>query len=128
MRLVRVAAVQDSPVLLDRAATLDLVDELVDRAAGQGAHLIALPEAFVPGPPVWIDAVAVGEDGDWHARLTRERVSVPGEASDRPRRQRDAPEPSWWSGSTSASRTAARSTTPSSRSARTDRSWESTAS
>lgn len=33
MRLVRVAAVQDSPVLLDRAATLDLVDELVDRAA-----------------------------------------------------------------------------------------------
>ena len=37
----------------------------------------------MPGPPVWIDAVAVGEDGDWHARLTRERVSVPGEASDR---------------------------------------------
>jgi hypothetical protein len=32
-----VAAVQDSPVLLDRAAALDLVDELVDRAAGQRA-------------------------------------------------------------------------------------------
>jgi len=83
VRLVRVAAVQDRPVLLDRAATLDLVDELVDRAAGQGAQLIALPEAFVPGPPVWIDAVAVGGDGDWHARLMRESVSVPGEASDR---------------------------------------------
>ena len=83
MRVVRVAAVQDSPVLLDRAATLDLVDELVDRAAGQGAQLIALPEAFVPGPPVWIDAVAVGEDGDWYARLIRESVSVPDESSDR---------------------------------------------
>ena len=37
----------------------------------------------MPGPPVWIDAVAVGEDGDWHARLIRESISVPGEASDR---------------------------------------------
>jgi nitrilase len=78
-----VAAVQDSPVLLDRAATLDLVDELVDRAASQGAQLVALAEAFVPGPPVWIDAVPVGEDGEWHARLLRESVSVPGEACDR---------------------------------------------
>lgn len=32
---VRVAAVQDSPVLLDQAATLDRVDELTDRAAEQ---------------------------------------------------------------------------------------------
>jgi predicted amidohydrolase len=40
-------------VLLDRAATLELVDELVDRAAAQGAQLVALPEAFVPGPQAW---------------------------------------------------------------------------
>ena len=52
MRLVRVAAVQDSPVLLDQTGALDLVEELVDRAAGQGAQLNALPEALVPGPPV----------------------------------------------------------------------------
>ena len=83
MRVVRVAAVQDSPVLLDRAATLELVDELVNRAAGQGARLVALPEAFVPGPPVWLDAVAVGEDGGWYARLMRESISVPGAACDR---------------------------------------------
>jgi predicted amidohydrolase len=43
---VRVAAVQDSPVLLDRAATLDRVDELTDRAAGQGAGLVVFPEAL----------------------------------------------------------------------------------
>ena len=48
------AAVQDSPVLLDRAATLDRVDELTDRAAEQGAQLVVFPEAFVPGPPVWM--------------------------------------------------------------------------
>jgi len=40
MAIVRVAAVQDSPVLLDRAATLDPVDELTDRAAEQGARLV----------------------------------------------------------------------------------------
>jgi nitrilase len=50
---LRVAAVQDCPVLLDRAATLDLVDELTRAAAAQGAELAVLPEAFVPGPPVW---------------------------------------------------------------------------
>lgn len=54
---VRVAAVQDCPVLVDRAATLDLIDKLSDRARAQGADLVVFPEAFVPGPPVWIDAV-----------------------------------------------------------------------
>jgi hypothetical protein len=36
---VRVPAVQDSPVLLDQAATLDRVDELTDQAAGQGRSI-----------------------------------------------------------------------------------------
>jgi nitrilase len=77
---VRVAAVQDCPVLLDRAATLDLVDELTIRAAAQGAQLVVFPEAFVPGPPVWIDTLPVGGDAEWHALLIRESVIVPGPA------------------------------------------------
>jgi nitrilase len=80
---VRVAAVQDSPVLLDRAATLERVDELTDQAANLGAKLVVFPEAFVPGPPVWIDALPVGEDADWHALLMRESVTVPGPACER---------------------------------------------
>jgi nitrilase len=80
---VRVAAVQDRPVLLDREATLDLVDELTHRAAAQGANLVAFPEAFVPGPPVWIDALPVGDDADWHAQLMRESVTVAGPACNR---------------------------------------------
>jgi len=80
---VRVAAVQDSPVFLDRAATLDLVDELTDRAADTGAQLVVFPEAFVPGPPVWIDALPVAGDAEWHALLMRESVTVPGPACDR---------------------------------------------
>ncbi len=35
-------------MLLDREATFDLVDELTERAAREGAQLVAFPEAFVP--------------------------------------------------------------------------------
>ncbi|MBV9798837.1 MAG: carbon-nitrogen hydrolase family protein [Solirubrobacterales bacterium] len=80
---VRVAVVQDCPVLLDRAATLDLVAELTDKAVAEGAQLVVFPEAFVPGPPVWIDALPVWEDADWHTLLMREAVTVPGDACDR---------------------------------------------
>jgi nitrilase len=80
---VRVAAVQDSPVFLDRAATLDLVDELTLRAADTGAQLVVFPEAFVPGPPVGIDALPFTRDAEWHALLMRESVTVPGPACDR---------------------------------------------
>jgi nitrilase len=75
---VRVAAVQDCPGLLDLEATLEQVDQLTARAAAQGAQLVVFPEAFVPGPPVWIDALAIGEDAAWHALLMRESVTVPG--------------------------------------------------
>jgi nitrilase len=82
MATVRVAAVQDSPVLLDREGSLELVAELTQRAAAQGAQLVVFPEAFVPGPPVWIDALPVGDDGDWHALLLQQSVTVPGTACD----------------------------------------------
>ena len=77
------AAVQDCPILLDREATLELLDKLTDQAAQEGAELVVFPKAFVPGPPVWIDALAVGADADWHAALMRESVTVPGRACDR---------------------------------------------
>ena len=80
---VRVAAVQDSPVLLDRDACIAQVEQLTSDAAAQGASLVVFPEAFVPGPPAWIDAVLPGEDADWHVLLQRNAVTVPGEAVDR---------------------------------------------
>jgi nitrilase len=82
-RSVRVAAVQNCPVLLERDATVELVEQLTAEAAGQGAELVVFPEAFVPGPPVWIDALPVGEDAEWHAMLLRESVTVPGPDCDR---------------------------------------------
>jgi nitrilase len=80
---LRVAAIQDCPVLPDREATFDLVDELTERAAREGAQLVAFPEAFVPGPPVWVDALRVSGDAEWYALLRGEGVMVPGSGCDR---------------------------------------------
>jgi len=51
---VVVAAVQAAPVLLDREATIGKVVALAEKAAGEGARLVAFPEAFVPGYPDWV--------------------------------------------------------------------------
>ncbi len=52
---MRVAAVQAAPAFLDRDATIGIVlDRLAEAAAG-GADLVAFPEVFVPGYPVWVD-------------------------------------------------------------------------
>jgi nitrilase len=74
-----VAAVQAAYVLLDRDATVARVEELVPEAAGLGAELVVLPEAFVPGTPLWIDSVPIWDgDGAWYARLVEQAVIVPG--------------------------------------------------
>ena len=54
MTTVRVAAVQAAPVFLDRDATVDKAGELIDKAAGEGADLVVLPESFVPTYPDWV--------------------------------------------------------------------------
>lgn len=51
----RVAVVQHPPVFLDRAGTLARAVSLIEEAVGQGARLVAFPEAFIPGFPVWIN-------------------------------------------------------------------------
>jgi nitrilase len=53
MEAFKVAAVQATPVFLDRAATIDKAIGLIGIAADAGARLIVFPEAFVPGYPLW---------------------------------------------------------------------------
>jgi len=76
----RVAIVQIPPVILDRAATLAIVVEKIDEAADAGAHLIAFPEAFVPGYPEWIWGLRPGDDWDiareLHKRLIDQSVDL----------------------------------------------------
>jgi len=59
-RAVKVACVQVEPVILDREATLDRLEQLAAEAAGNGAELIVFPETFVPVYPSsrWAKAFA----------------------------------------------------------------------
>jgi nitrilase len=83
---LKVAAVQATPVFLDRDATVEKACRLIGEAAAQGAKLIVFPEAFVPGYPDWVWAVPPGEGAlldRLYAELLANSVVVPGEAVDR---------------------------------------------
>jgi len=84
MENVVVAAVQSSPVFLDREATIDKVGALVDKAAGEGAGLVVFPETFVPAYPDWVWRTTPWEDGEarWFARLLDQSVVVPSAATE----------------------------------------------
>jgi nitrilase len=69
---------------MDRERTTSKVEELIASAAATEAKLIVFPEVFVPGTPIWIDAVPIW-DGDeaWFARLVDQAVVVPSPTTDR---------------------------------------------
>ena len=62
--IVRVAAVQSMPVVLDLEATIDKVIDLLGAAADQGATLVVFPECFVSLYPTGAWA---GQATDWSA-------------------------------------------------------------
>jgi nitrilase len=81
-----VAAVQLSPVFLDRDATIDRACAAIAEAGARGARLVAFPEAFVPGYPLWVWSIAAGRTQDLralYAELLDQAVSVPSPAVDR---------------------------------------------
>ena len=57
------AAVQATPVFLDRDATVEKVVELTAKAAAEGAGLVVFPEAFVPTYPDWVWRTPAWRDG-----------------------------------------------------------------
>lgn len=84
MTKATVAAVQAAYVLMDREATLDKAEVLVKEAAANGADLVAFPEVFVPGTPIWIDSRRIWDgDESWYAMLVDQAVVVPSPATER---------------------------------------------
>jgi nitrilase len=84
MTVLRVAAVQESYVLMDRDATIDRVAALTASAAREGAQLVVFPEVFVPDTPLWIDTQPIWDgDEEWFGLLARNAVVIGGPASDR---------------------------------------------
>jgi nitrilase len=80
MTTVRAAAVQGTPVFLDREATTEKACGLIKEAAGEGAGLVVFPEAFIPTYPDWVWRRKPWDDGEanWFGRLAAEAVTVPG--------------------------------------------------
>jgi nitrilase len=81
---VHVAAVQATPVFLDRDATTAKACDLIGDAATAGAQLVVFPEAFIPTYPDWMWRRRPWDDGDadWFARLFDQAVSVPSNVTD----------------------------------------------
>ncbi|WP_458524596.1 carbon-nitrogen hydrolase family protein [Onishia taeanensis] len=80
---MRIAVVQQPPVLLNREATLMCAVAAIEEAAGQGAEVVVFPEAFVPGYPIWIWRLRPGSDmalaEELHDRLLRNAINLDGE-------------------------------------------------
>jgi predicted amidohydrolase len=78
---VRVAAVQATPVILDAKGSVEKAVRLLGEAAGDGAQLVVMPEAFVPLYPsgAWAKGASGfgGFDKLWE-RLWENSVEVPG--------------------------------------------------
>jgi nitrilase len=81
-----VAAVQASPVFLDREATVEKACALIAQAAAAGAKIVAFPESFIPAYPDWVWAVPAGEEGllnELYAALLANAIAIPSPATDR---------------------------------------------
>lgn len=74
----KAAACHVAPVFLDTPRTIDKVITLIGEAAGHGAELIAFPEAFVPGFPVWAALRAPVENHDFFRALARQALRADG--------------------------------------------------
>src|SRR5262252_9319973 len=74
----RAAAVQAAPVFLDRDATIDKLDALVQKAVNAGADLIVFGESFIPAFPVWNLIYSPMDQHTFFRRLFDNAVQVPG--------------------------------------------------
>ncbi len=84
--VVRIAAVQSTPVFLDREATVDKACALIAEAGEQGARLAVFPEGFVPTYPLWAWYIPPYRTKDarvLYDELLRQAVTVPGPTVDR---------------------------------------------
>lgn len=81
---IRVAVAQASPEYLDRDASTRKACDLIAEAGAGGARLVAFPEGFIPGHPLWYHFhPATGPvSRDLATKLYRNATTVPGESTD----------------------------------------------
>jgi nitrilase len=74
----KACAAHVAPVFLDARASVQKACALIAEAAKSGAQLIAFPESFVPGFPVWAAVQAPIHNHDFFRRFAAESIEVPG--------------------------------------------------
>lgn len=74
----KAAACHVAPVFLDSARTIDKTLALIEEAANNGASLIAFPESFVPGFPIWAALRAPILNHEFFLALASEALRVDG--------------------------------------------------
>jgi nitrilase len=74
----KACAAHVAPVFLETPATVQKACSLIAEAARNGAQLIAFPESFVPGFPVWASVQAPIKSHDFFKRLAANSIEVPG--------------------------------------------------
>ncbi len=85
----KVAVIQHAPVYLNLEESLKKACALIEQAANQGANVIAFPETWLPGYPIWLDYSPNAALWDYppakalYRLLVENSVSVPGRHLDR---------------------------------------------
>ena len=74
----RAAACHAAPYYFDTPRTIDKACALIAEAAGNGAELVAFPEAFVSAFPLWSGVYAPVDVHQFFFRLASSAVQVPG--------------------------------------------------
>ena len=82
----KIAAVQTSPIYMERDATVEKACGLMAEAARNGARLVVFAEAFIPTYPDWIWMVPPGQmslNQQLYSELLEQSVIIPGPVTDR---------------------------------------------
>jgi len=78
--LIKIAAVQASPVFLNKEKTVEKACKFIQKAGSNGAKLIVFPEAFIPGYPDWIWVVPNSKSkilNDLYVELVNNSLTIP---------------------------------------------------
>jgi aliphatic nitrilase len=79
---IKVCAAHVAPVFLDAVATVAKACKIIGEAAANGARLIAFPESYVPGFPVWASLRAPIHNHEYFKAIARQSIEVPGPLTD----------------------------------------------
>ena len=74
----KVCAAHVAPIFLDAQATVQKACTLIAEAAAAGAQLIAFPESFVPGFPLWASVQAPIKNHEYFKRLAANSIEFSG--------------------------------------------------